>query len=485
MPKNPRQPIVNFLTEEELTEIHFASLEILERTGVHIHHEAARDLLYSAGAYVENDLRVRIPSQLVKVALNSAPERIVIADRLGNRKMFLEGRKVYFGTGSDLKYTIDSNTHERRLSVLKDIEDAALISDFLPNLDFLMSYGLASDVDVYTSDLHAFYAMLKNSVKPVIITAAAADQRILDDIYEIACCVAGGREQFSQKPFFILYGQFISPFVHNREGLERLLFCAEKNIPIIYIPTILAGATGPATMAGAIAVGNAEALVGLVISQLKNPGSPFIYGGCVSSFDMRYAMLPYGAPEWHVASAVLSQLSQRYGLPLFSTGGCTDAKVVDEQAAVEGAYSILLAALSGANLIHDVGYLESGLTGSLDYLVMMDETIGLTRRILENFEVNSETLALDVVHNVGPGGHFFTEDHTLRHYRAETWYPTLMDRRTYEDWSKGGGMTLKERAQEKVGEILNTHRHEPLADDVASEIEEIIQRAESRMTDEM
>ena len=265
MLRNPRQPIVNFLAEEELNEIHFASLEILERTGVHIHHEAARDLLYSAGAYVENDLRVRIPSQLVKRALNSAPERIVIADRLGNRKMFLEHRKVYFGTGSDLKYTIDSNTHERRLSVLKDIEDSALISDFLENIDFLMSYGLASDVDVYTSDLHTFYAMLKNSVKPMIITAASADQRILDDIYEIACCVAGGREQFSQNPFFILYGQFISPFVHNREGLERLLFCAEKKIPIIYIPTILAGATGPATMAGAIAVGNAEALVGLVI----------------------------------------------------------------------------------------------------------------------------------------------------------------------------------------------------------------------------
>ena len=485
MLRNPRQPIVNFLTEEELNEIHFASLEILERTGVHIHHEAARDLLYSAGAYVENDLRVRIPSQLVKVALNSVPERIVIADRLGNRKMFLEHRKVYFGTGSDLKYTIDSETHERRLSVLKDIEESALISDFLPNIDFLMSYGLASDVDVYTSDLHTFYAMLKKSIKPMIITTAAADQRILDDIYEIACCIAGGSKQFSQNPFFILYGQFISPFVHNREGLERLLFCAEKNIPIIYIPTILAGATGPATMAGAIAVGNAEALVGLVISQLKNPGSPFIYGGCVSSFDMRYAMLPYGAPEWHIASAVLSQLSQRYGLPLFSTGGCTDSKVVDEQAAIEGAYSILLAALSGANLIHDVGYLESGLTGSLDYLVMMNETISLTKRILGNFEVNAETLALDVVHNVGPGGHFFTEDHTLQHYRAETWYPNLMDRRTYEDWSKDGEMTLKKRAQRKVAEILNTHKPEPIEDDIASEIERIIQSAESRMTGEM
>ena len=197
---------------------------------------------------------------------------------------------------------------------------------------------------------------------------------------------------------------------------------------------------------------------------------------------MRYAMLPYGAPEWHIASAILSQLSQRYGLPLFSTGGCTDSKVVDEQAAIEGAYSILLAALSGANLIHDVGYLESGLTGSLDYLVMMDETIGLTKRILRNFEVNAETLALDVVHNVGPGGHFFTEDHTLRHYRAETWYPTLMDRRTYEDWSEDGGMTLKARVQKRVAEILNTHKPELLKDDIASEIENIIQRAECRVT---
>jgi trimethylamine--corrinoid protein Co-methyltransferase len=481
MTRNPRQPTVDFLTEEELNEIHFASLEILERTGIQIHHEAARHLLYSAGAYVEDDLRVRIPSHLVKRAMNSAPERIVIADRLGNRSLFLEHRRVYFGTGSDLKYTIDSETHKRRLSVLKDIENSSLVSDCLTNIDFLMSYGLASDVEAHTSDLHTFYAMLKNSVKPMIITAASADQRILADIYEIACCISGGKEQFSQNPFFILYGQFISPFVHNREGLERLLFCAERNIPIIYIPTILAGATGPATMAGAIAVGNAEALVGLVISQLKNSGAPFIYGGCVSSFDMRYAMLPYGAPEWHIASAILSQLSQRYRLPLFSTVGCTDSKLVDEQAAIEGAYSIILAALSGANLIHDVGYLESGLTGSLDYLIMMDETIGLTKRILRIFEVNAETLALDVVDNVGPGGHFFAEEHTLRHYRSETWYPTLMDRRTYEDWAEDGGMTLKERAQKKVTEILKTHKPEPIDDDIASEIEKIIQGAESRV----
>jgi len=472
-PINSRQPRLSFLSDAELDEIHCAALEILERTGLNVHHPEARHLLADAGAYLEGDLRVRIPSHLVKRALHTAPERVVLSDRPGQRVMPLEKDKVYFGTGSDLPFTLDHETGVRRPSVLEDVARAARVSDALEHIDFVMSFGLASDVPVHTQEVQQFAAMLRNTTKPLILTQFT-EKAVLEDLYEMACAVRGSPEELRRNPFLILYGQFISPLQHHREGLERLLFCAEKDLPIIYVPTILAGASGPATMAGALALGNAEVLAGLTIHQLKKPGAPFIYGGCICPFDMRTATIAYGAPEWHIASAILSQLSLRYRLPLFSTGGCTDSKVVDEQALLEGSYSLLLAALSGANLVHDVGYLEMGRCGDLSFLVMMNEMASLTRRILRPFEVNAETLALDLVDEVGPGGHFLEAEHTLRHFRSETWYPSLLDRQCYDAWQSAGATTLKDRARARVDEILRNHTPQPLPPEVEEELERIL-----------
>jgi trimethylamine--corrinoid protein Co-methyltransferase len=226
-------------------------------------------------------------------------------------------------------------------------------------------------------------------------------------------------------------------------------------------------------MAGALALGNAEALAGLTIHQLRRPGAPFIYGGCVCPFDMRVAGIAYGAPEWHMASAILAQLARRYRLPVFSTAGCTDSKVVDEQAIMEGTYSLLLAGLSGANLIHDVGYLESGLTGSLVYLALMDEATAMVKRTLQNFNVDAASLAVDLVNKVGPGGHFLEEEHTLRHFRAETWYPALLDRQKFDGWQAQGATTMQARALKKVREILQTHRPAPLPVDAERKISDL------------
>jgi len=457
---NPRQPMVRFFNERELDEIHFASLEILERTGLNVHHREAQELLARAGARLDG-VRARIPSHLAKRAIESAPERVLLCKRTGERSLFLEGNKTYFGTGSDLKYTLDHETGERRPSVLIDVERAALVSDALENIDFVMSFGLASDRPPELQDACHFAAMLRNTTKPLVITQFEG-REALDRIYDIAVAVAGGEAALRQSPFFAVYGQFVSPLQHDENALARLLFCADKEIPIIYIPTIMAGATGPVTMAGALALGNAEALAGLVIHQLRRPGAPFIYGGCVCPFDMRVAGIAYGAPEWHMASAILSQLSLRSRLPVFSTAGCTDSKLIDEQAIMEGTYSLLLAGLSGANLIHDVGYLESGLTGSLVYLTLMDEATAMVRRTLRNFTVDAASLAVDLVDKVGPGGHFLEEEHTLRRFRDETWYPSLLDRQKFDGWQAQGAPTMQMRALKRIHGILHSHRPAPL-----------------------
>jgi trimethylamine--corrinoid protein Co-methyltransferase len=233
-------------------------------------------------------------------------------------------------------------------------------------------------------------------------------------------------------------------------------------------------------MAGILAQGLAESLSGLVIAQLKRQGSPFIMGGVHTIMDLRTGTYSYGAPELSLLSACMTDISKKLNLPMFSTAGCSDAKVLDEQAASEATLSLLTAGLSGANLIHDVGYLESGLLGSLDMLVLSDEVISMVKRILRGISANDETLALDVIADVGPTGHFVGEEHTRRHLRGEHWLPKLMDRTDRETWEKGGTKTMDRRVREKVTDILEQYEPEPLDERLLGELRTIVALVDER-----
>lgn len=471
----PQRPLLNLFSEKDLDEIHSASLEILERTGVRIYHEEAISLLRSAGAYIEDDTLVKIPNDVVTAAIDSSPDRVVLSNRLGERKLFLEGTKSYFGTGSDLVNTIDHETGEHRKSSLEDIENAALVADYLGNIDFIMSYAIPHNVPPLVQGLESFYGMMRNSIKPLVITASSGRKDILEKMHAIGAEVAGGVEELKKSPFFVVYNEPVAPLKHSKECMEILLYCSRHRIPVLYPPVVQAGLSGTSTMAGSIAQGNAESLAGLVVTQLNNPGSPFVAGsGGVTPFDMKNSAFPYGAPEWHMADIVYSQLARRYRLPSWNIAGCSDSKTPDQQAAIEGAQSILMSALGGGNLIHDIGYLNSGLTGNLDFLVMMDETISMTKRVLQGFEVNSETLGLDVIDQVRPGGNFLTEDHTLDHFRQVGWIPELFNRKSYEEWENKGSKTMAQLANEKTKEILYSHKPKPLSEATKKEIESII-----------
>lgn len=471
-------PQFKMLSDEQIYEIHLATLEVLERTGVEVFDEEGVDLLASAGSHVEGKARVRIPSYLVEDALKSAPKRVTLASRDGRRKVLLEGTKVYFGTGSDCPHILDSFTGERRLSTKEDVEKAALICDSLPNIDFFMSLGLVSDVPGAVSDRHQFQAMLLNTTKPIIFTAH--DETGMADIIEMAAVAVGGREQLRGNPCIGLYAEPSTPLQHSKAAVRKLLLAAQEGIPVVYTPCPLAGGTAPATLAGTLVMDNAEVLSGLVMSQLRQKGAPFILGGVVTVMDMKTAIIAYGAPELHMLSAALAEIAHYYRLPMFSTAGCSDAKVMDQQAAIESAFSCLMAALSGANLVHDVGYLESALTGSYEMLVMTNEVIAMVKRIMRGIEVNEESLALDVIDKVGPGGNFLLEEHTLHHFRKEQWHPELMDRNNYEKWRQAGGKTLGQRTTEKVKRILAEYHPEPLSPEKLKQIDAIIARAGAR-----
>jgi trimethylamine--corrinoid protein Co-methyltransferase len=479
-------PQFRVLSDDQIEEVFYAALDVLERVGTQVHAEEGLSLLRDAGCLVSegNDSArsagdlVHIPSWLVKEALNTTPERIVVAGRDRARRIHLEKDKIYFGTGSDCLSLIDPYTDEVRRYTYQDIYDAARISDALPHIDFHMSLGLTSGVPPQTYDRHQFLAMLQGTSKPLVITAV--DREGLVDQYRMACEVLGGAEEFAKTPLFVVYIEPSSPLSHSVAAVEKILAAAETGIPAIYTPCTMCGGTGPATLAGTMVQALAEYLVGVVLAQLKRKGAAVVMGGVNSAMDMQTSILSYGAPELSLVSAAMTDVARWLRVPMFSTAGCSDAKILDQQAATEAAVSIVIAALSGANLIHDVGYLESGLLGSFDMLVMSDEIIGMAKHILGGITVTPETLAVDVIERVGPGGQYLTQDHTRRHFREEFWFPTLMDRQRRRVWEVGGRKTMGDRVRAKVLDILEHHEPMPIPPEVEARLKEIIARADGR-----
>src|SRR5512138_3170863 len=437
------------LSDEKLERIHAASLEILECTGLRLYEKESLELLRSKGVAVEDGNRVRIPPKLVEWALATAPKSTVLYNRNGKEAMKMQGHAMFYGTGSDCPNVIDLRTGERRPGVLQDVVDATVVCDALPNIDFLMSFCIANDLSPQTYDRHQMQAMLSYSIKPILFVTL--DFAGCVDAVKMAEAVMGGADALREKPNCACYINVSNALRHNHEALQKLLYLADKGLPATYTPVVLRGATGPVTAAGAIALANAGELAGLVISQIVREGTPVILtGGVNDMLEMRTAIDCYSDPTNRV---MLVEMAHRYGLPIFGLTGCSDSKLPDQQAAAEAALSIMLEGLAGAQMAHDVGYLDSGMTNSIEQVVICDEIIGYTRHFMREVEVSDENLALDVIHQIGLDGDFISSKHTHKHFR-EDWYPKLFERRNYEGWLKAGGKTLRERAREKALDIL-------------------------------
>lgn len=465
------------LTEKQAEEIHLASCQILEDTGMVIHHEEAAELLRRAGAYVEKGNRVYFPGFLIKQALQTAPSRVTLYNRSGEAAMHLEGSKVHFGTGSDTLNYLDPFTLERRKWFKDDVAKAIRVCDQLPNIDFVMSMGLLADADPRMINREQYAIMVQNTEKPQVVIAEDGDT--LQDIIAMAACVVGGKEKLRQKPLFMIYTEPTSPLQHPRESIEKLLVAAENGVPANFACGGVAGASVPTTVAGALVQANAEALSGLVIHQLKAPGAPFIYGYGNSPLDMRTMQAVYGTPEAVLFQGGAVDLAHYYQLPSWGYAGCCNAKVCDEQAIAESTMFTLMGALQGCNIMHDVFYMEFGLTGSLELLLISNEVIGRTRRMLRGIDTDRESLAVDAIKRVGPGGNFLGDEHTAKHFR-ENWLPELSDFNNYEHWRENGGKTMAERARERIKVILDTHQPKPIPAEVQEKINKILSKAKEK-----
>jgi trimethylamine--corrinoid protein Co-methyltransferase len=476
IPIETLHPTMRMLSDEQILAIHHASLDILVRTGIVMKNEAARDLLLEAGAWQSGD-RIKIPEHLVMAAIGSAPSRILMHNRLGELTMPLEEGKVFFGPGSDCIFTIDLETGERRKATAQDVQRIAHLCDGLDQMDFTMSMGNPSDVPALDIYLHEFIGMIRGSVKPTCYTAN--NRADMEDIYRIACAVAGGETALREKPFLLHYAEPISPLLFSDESVDKLLFCAEKGIPVTYVPSPNTGGGGPITLAGALALGNAECLVGLLLAQLVWPGTPFLYGMNTAALDMKSAIVSYGAPEWPLGMAAWTDIGRYYGLPVWGAAGATDSKVVDAQAGLEATVTVMAAFLSRCNLNHDVGYIEYGTTSSMEMLVIADEIIRDVRFVMGGVEINERTLALEAIHRAKPGGGFLADDHTLDNWRWAQWQPMLIDRMRYDRWVKEGRKDMTARANERAREILAEHEVAPLTDAAEEAIAEVLRRREA------
>src|SRR6056297_2682799 len=472
-----KTPQFRVLTDQQIEKIYFSALEVLERCGADVFQDEAIELFKNSDAVVRGN-RVRVPVSLVERALKTYLNKITLKGRNGKRSVALQKDHVYFGTGSDLPFTYDRETGERRRTLYKDIVNAARFVDYLPNYDFFMSHGIVGDApNPLTYDRHQFMAMLEGCTKPMVVTSV--DGEGLEDIWKMACLFQGGEEEFRLNPMFVAYIEPISPLTNDRTAVEKLLFAAEKGIPAMYTPCPSSGATAPATIPGMLVQSLAETLLATVLCYLKKPGMPLIMGGVTTVMDMRTTTYSYGAPELSLASAANTDISKWLGLLMFSTGGCTDSKAVDEQAAIECSTSLYYSYLSGANLIHDVGYIDSGVNASLESLVMCNEVIGMIKQIGKGISTEDEYLALELIDKTGPGGEFLTSDHTLQHYK-EWFQPKLQDRSDYETWVREGKKTMLDRINVETDRILNEHQPEPIEDKLYKELKQIIDDAEKR-----
>ena len=463
------------LSDHQCKKIHWASLEVMERTGVRLYEQEAIDLLTKAGAHVSDGNRVRISSGLVEKAFTTVPKRVVLCNRHGERVMPIEGYRSFYGPGSDCLNIIDHRTRERRQPVLQDVIEGMTVAAALPNIDFVMSMVLPVDVNQMVADRYQMEAMLNYTTKPIVFVTTEFSGCV--DAVEMAEAVVGGAEALRLNPFVACYINVTTGLRHNQEALQKLLYLADKGLPALYIPVGLGGATAPITVAGCQVIWNVGALVGLVLSQLKREGAPYVMAGWgAGALDMRTMVQPYAEPD---RRAIAQAMAHFYGLPMFALGGCSDSKCVDQQAGIEAALTLMVTALTGGNIVHDLGYLESGLCYSLAQLVICDEILGWLEHCLRGVDVSDEALAVDLIDQVGPDGQYLDSKHTLAHFR-ERWYPTLIDRNNYDNWQAKGGKDLGQRAAERVKEILAEHKAEPLPDDVAQAVHAIVERAEER-----
>jgi trimethylamine--corrinoid protein Co-methyltransferase len=463
-------------SENELSQIHQATLDVLWNTGMNIDSQEALTLLKDGGATVDSEKKIaKIPDHLIKDAVKTAPRplEVILYDRNQKPSIKLGAGFTYALSGFDATYVFDSKLGERRPATKGDVANFSKLADALPNIHGVATQAIPQDVPQHSAELHAAEVMFGNTEKHLVFcpTSPATARAI----FEMAKVVTGG-ERLDRAPVLSCEFSPTNPLMWERNAVEALTETARNQVPILLLPQPITGVTSPITMAGTMVIHNAQNLSGLVISQLAKRGSPFIYACAATTFDMREATPIIGSPESVLMRIAGVQLADFYKLPSHSISPDTDAHCHDEQNAWERIMTAQAAMMSGADMIINPGMFATGLTVSYEQLVIDDEIIGYVRRMAKGIEVNPETIATELIKRVGPTASFLKEAHTLRNLKLEHWMPSVSCRSTYARWSQRGRKDVVTVAREKAEKILREHQPKRLSDETVRRLGQITEK---------
>ena len=465
------------LTPEQVKSLHRASLHILEHTGICMPHRQVQEALAGAGARVDAEKgKVFFPPPVVEGLCQKAPPKYTLCSRNPARDLPLDGRRGYLTLDGCGLEVLDLEGGQARPSTLKDLEDAVRLADSLDQVAFLWPTISAQDCPRRVQPLHELAALLSNSSKHAQAMTAVSGSMAQGSL-KIAAAVAGGSKALKERPIISNFVCSISPLSYDADSLDAALAFAEAGIPAGFMTMQISCATAPATMAGNLALGNAEILAGMAALQAVCPGAPTFYGSCATVMELRSGGVTCGGPEDFLFQAVSAQMARFYRVPSNIGTFATGAKASNWHAGVENGISGAVSLLAGADMLCGAGLLNGARIFSFEQLLLDCEIFEILRRTGGGLEITEETLALDAIHRVGPGGHFMMEPHTLAHLR-KLWQPEVINRSPYEKWLADGKKDALETAREKAREILATHEPEPLEEGLLKEIHQIIKSYE-------
>jgi trimethylamine--corrinoid protein Co-methyltransferase len=470
---------VEVLSREEILQIHQAALEVLKDPGVKIEHEEALDILNRAGAEIDQAKQIaHIPSHLVEYALNHAPRFMTVCGRDPKYDLKSGTGEVHFSNGHAATFVLDFDTGERRPATKKDLENVTRLHDALENAHLIFPQIYPQDVSTRALDRHISQALLSNTEKPCVATAY--DGKGARDLIRMGIAIAGSEEALRRRPMFTVSLGVVSPLLFERDRVDVLLEICRFGLPFQVYNIPSAGGTSPATLAGTLVMAVAELLAGLILTQLVKPGVPVRLEGYGSIMDQKYSCFTFACPEKALMAVAQAQMFRYYGVPHGIHGATTRANVLDAQAGYETGILDMFTALSGSELVIEAvsSGIEDTVLSVYEQAVINNEICGMVYRILRGIEVNPDTLAIDVIREVGPGGEFLTHKHTLKHFKLENWDAKLGNRMARDEWVESGALDIRARAREETKRILATHHPKPLDTNVQRKLAQIVEEAE-------
>jgi len=475
------KPKIELLSEQELDAVHQTSLHILEQVGVYLPLKEALDILRDAGASVDYDAKIaRIPPHVVETSIRKAPSEFKLYSRNSKCDLNVGPGNTYYVAGGGSTRLVDIDTAEYRDATIADLARMVRLVDGLDNISVNNELVLPRDVPPAVSSQHTWATMFRNTSKNCEIYVGDIDG--VRDAIRLASAIVGSEDELVKKPIIHFLSCVGQPLTYEKAFLEGFIEAARRRIPIVMQSGAAAGATGPATLAGTFALVNAEILSEIILSQVISPGLPIVYGNWARTFDMKSQVICFAGPEYVLMRIAAGQLVKRYKIPLAMGGFQADSKMLDIQGGYEK-YVALISVLADSNLIIGSGMLDAA--SILDPLnfVLDDELAASYSRVMKGMEINSDTLALNVVKAVGsgPGRNFLAQEHTLRNIRKEEWLGyRIFERRPWELWKRDGAKDTRQRARERTTEIIKTHQPDVLPQDVDKELNRILKEIETR-----